>query len=257
MQNFYKTDKILKQTIFAQYPLSAIRSWRKGLKMIRNFSFTIIVALVLFGCGGATYNFRIQFDDIDGLRKNDQVFFDKTPVGIVTDVKYTDTGNYFVSVAVEDKFSSLLKDSSTFYIDSNPETGGQQAVRIIQTEDGGNILKRNAIVEGQSKYSAIYGQIADNFRKNIHAMETEINKFLKGLQDFSESEQIKQIERQLEKILAELDNLSAEMKHKLETDILPRIKEQIEELRRRLQQIGKEEKLKYVDRKIEAISGKL
>jgi hypothetical protein len=43
----------------------------------------------------------------------------------------------------------------------------------------------------------------------------------------------------------------------LETDILPRIKEQIEELRRRLQQIGKEEKLKYVDRKIEAISGKL
>ena len=47
------------------------------------------------------------------------------------------------------------------------------------------------------------------------------------------------------------------MKHKLETDILPRIKEQIEELRRRLQQIGREEKLKYVDRKIEAISKKL
>jgi hypothetical protein len=46
----------------------------------------------------------------------------------------------------------------------------------------------------------------------------------------------------LDKILAEIENLSAEMKHKLETEILPRIKEQIEELRRRLKQIGKEEK---------------
>jgi hypothetical protein len=47
------------------------------------------------------------------------------------------------------------------------------------------------------------------------------------------------------------------MKHKLETEILPRIKEQIEELRRRLEEIGKEEKLKYVDQKIETISAKL
>ncbi|MGD9051071.1 MAG: MlaD family protein, partial [Desulfobacterales bacterium] len=146
------------------------------------FTLTLIVALILFGCGETTYNFKIQFEDIHGLRNDDQVFFDKSPIGNVTDVEYTDSGNYLVSVAVEDKFSTLLKNSSTFYIDSNPETGGQQAVRIIQAEDGG---------------------------------------------------------------------------HKLETDILPRIKEQIEELRRRLQQIGREEKLKYVDRKIEAISEKL
>jgi glucose-6-phosphate isomerase len=88
-------------------------------------------------------------------------------------------------------------------------------------------------------------------------LESEINEFVKGLQDFSESEQIKQIERQLDKILAEIENLSAEMKHKLETEILPRIKEHIEELIRRLKQIGKEKKLKYVDQKIETISTKL
>ena len=88
-------------------------------------------------------------------------------------------------------------------------------------------------------------------------LEFEINEFVKGLQDFSESEQIKQIERQLDKILAEIENLSVEIKHKLETEILPRIKQQIEGLRRRLEEIGKEEKLKYVDQKIETISAKL
>ena len=225
--------------------------------MIRNFISSVIAALVLLGCVGTTYNFKIRFNDIQGLRENDRVFFDKTPIGVVTDVEYTDTGNYLVSVAVDDQYSSLPKDSSTFYIDSNPETEGETAVRIIQIKDGGNLVEKNTVVEGQSKYSAIYGQIANNFRKNIHAMESEINEFFKGLQSLSENEQIKQIEKQLDKILAEIENLSVEMKHKLETDILPRIKEQLEGVRRRLEKNGKEEKLKHVEQKLETISVKL
>ena len=225
--------------------------------MIKNIFFSAITALVLIGCFGTTHNFKIRFNDINGLRKNDQVFFDKTAIGEVTGIEYTDTGNSLVSVAIQDQFSSLTKDSSTFYIDSNPETEERKAIRIIQVKDSGNIIEKNAIVEGQSKYVAIYGQIADKFRKNVHVLESEINEFIKGLQNLSESEQIKQIERQLDKILAEIEDLSVEMKHKLETEILPRIKEQLEDLRRRLEKIGKEEKLKHVDKKLETISVKL
>jgi len=225
--------------------------------MIRNFVFSTITALILIGCIGTTHNFKIQFNDVDGLRKNDQVFFDQTPIGVVADVEYTDSGNYLVKVAVEDQYSSLPKDSSTFYIDSNPEAEDQKAVRIIQIQDDGNTIEKNAIVEGQTKYAAIYGQIASKFRKNVLVMETEINEFFKGLQNLSEDEQIKQLERQLDKILSEIENLSEQTKHKLETEILPRTREQIEELRRRLEEIGKEEKLKYVDQKIETISAKL
>jgi len=225
--------------------------------MIRNFIFSAITALFLIGCAGTTYNFMIRFNDIEGLRKNDQVYFDQTPIGVVTDVEYTDTGNYLVKVAVKDQYSTLPKDSSTFYIDSNPGAEGQKAVRIIQIEDEGNTIEKNAIVEGQTKYAAIYGQIANKFRKNVRVMESEINEFFKKIQNLSEDEQIKQLERQLDKILDEIENLSAQMKHKLETEILPRIKEQIEELRRRLEEIGKEERLKYVDQKIETISAKL
>jgi hypothetical protein len=221
---------------------------KKGLKMIRNFIFSAITVLALIGCVGTTHNFMIRFNDID---------FDQTLIGVVTDVEYTDTGDYLVKVAVEDQYSSLPKDSSTFYIDSNPENESQKAVRIIQIQDDGNTIRKNATVEGQTKYAAIYGQIANKIRKNVRVMEFEINEFFKRIQNLSEDEQIKQLERQLDKILAEIENLSAQMKHKLETEILPRIKEQIEELRRRLEEIGKEEKLKYVDQKIERISAKL
>jgi ABC-type transporter Mla subunit MlaD len=225
--------------------------------MVRNFIFSAITAFALFGCIGTTHNFKIRFNDIEGLRKNDQVFFDNTPIGVVTDVEYADTGNYLVRVAVEDQFASLPKDSSTFYIDSSPETEEQKVIRITQIKDGGNIIEKNAIVEGQTKYVAIYGQITNKFRKNVRAMESEINEFIKRLQDLSEDEQIKQIEKQLDKILAELEDLSAQMKQKLETEILPRIREQLKQLRRRLEELGKKEKLKHVEQKIETISAKL
>jgi hypothetical protein len=225
--------------------------------MIKKFSFSSITALFIIGCIETTHNFKVRFNDIQKLRKNDQVYFDKTAIGKVTDIEYTDTASYLVSVAVEDQFSSLPKDTSTFYIDSNPDSESEKAVRIIQIKDGGNKIEKKAIVEGQSKYVAIYGQIANKFRKNIYVMGSEINEVFKGFQSVSESEQIKQIERQLDKILAELDHLSVEMRYKFRTEILPNINEQIEKLRRRLEELGKEEKLKYVDQKIETIYAEL
>jgi hypothetical protein len=225
--------------------------------MIKNIFFSAVTTLVIVGCVGPTHNFKIRFNDIQGLRKNDRVFFDKTAIGEVKCIEYSDTGNYLVSVAVEDQFSFLTKDSSTFYIDSNPEIEEQKAIRITQVKDDGNIIEKNTIVEGQSKYVAIYGQIANKFHKNFYVLESEVNEFIKGLQNLSDSEQIKRIERQLDRILVEIENLSVEMKHKLETEILPRIKAQIEWLRRRLEEIGKEEKLEYVDKKIKTISAKL
>ena len=63
---------------------------RKGLEMVRDYIFSAITALILTGCIETSHNFMIRFNDIEGLRKNDQVFFDKTPIGVVTDVEYTD-----------------------------------------------------------------------------------------------------------------------------------------------------------------------
>jgi hypothetical protein len=222
--------------------------------MIKNIFLSSITALILIGCVGTTHNFKIRFNDIQGLRKNDRVFFDNNAIGEVSGIEYAVTGNYLVSVAVEDQFSSLTKDSSTFYIGSNPETDSQKAIRIVQIKDGGKIIDKNTIVNGQSKYVAIYGQISNKFRKNVRVMESELIEFFNGLQNLSEDEQIKQIEKQLDKIFAEIKNLSADMKHEVETEILPRIKERIEELRQRLEKIGKEDKLEYVDQKIERIS---
>jgi hypothetical protein len=164
LQNFCKPDKI-SFIYLKDDRKSAGNCTKKGLKMIRNFIFSAITALVLIGCAATTHNFMIRFNEIEGLRKNDQVFFAQTPIGVVKDVEYTDTGDYLVKVAVEDQYSSLPKDSSIFYIDSNPQNDSQKAILIIQIQEDGNTLEKNTIVEGETKYAAIYGQIAKKFQE--------------------------------------------------------------------------------------------
>ncbi len=225
--------------------------------MIRNLFFSVIATLLIIGCFETSHNFKIRFNDIQGLKDSDLVYFDETAIGEVTDVEYTDTGNYLVSVAIENQFSSLPKDSSTFYIDSNPETEDQKAIRIIQIEQGGKPVEEDEIVKGQSKYVSVFDQFTERLRKGAQALESDLKEFIEELQNLSESEQIKQIEKQLDKILAEIGNLSLEMKHKLETEILPRIKEQLEDLRRRLEKDGEKEKLRQIDRKLETISTRI
>jgi hypothetical protein len=225
--------------------------------MIKTILLSTITAVLIIGCGGTTRDFKVRFSDIQGLRKGDHVLFEDTVIGDVTDVEYTDSGKYLASVSVKKRFASRATDVSKFYIDSEPESADRKAIRVLQTREGGKIIEEGAIVDGQSKYAVVYDQIASQFRKNIDMLESQLDDFLKGLKDLSENEQIKQIETQLDKILAELGDLSLEMKRRLQTEILPLLRKQVEELRRRLEKTGNEGKLKYVDQKIEMISAKL
>ena len=224
--------------------------------MLKNISMLALTVVVIMGMGATTLNFTIRFDEIDGLRKSDPVYFDMTHIGIVQGVKYTDRGDYRVQVAVENQYASWPKNSSTFYIDTDPEDPERKAVQIVQLQDGGRALTQNAVVKGQSKYAAIYDQITQKLRANLKVMESEITELFRDLQSLSEDEQIKQLEDQLEKILHEVENLSAQMKAKLEKEILPRIKEQLEDLKSRLKKYGREEKLNDAEEKLDQITSK-
>ncbi len=224
--------------------------------MLKKILILVLCTLVIAGYSGSTLNFTVQFNEIVDLRKSNPVYFETIRIGIVNAIEYTDTGDYRVQVAVENQYASLPKDSSTYYIDTDPENYAQKALRIIQVHEGGQVLKQNALVNGQSKYAVIYDQITNKFRKNLRVMESEITELFRDLQSLSEEEQIKQLENQLEKILDDIENLSTQVKKKLETEILPRIKEQLDDLKGRLKQNGREEKLNDAEEKLDKINAK-
>lgn len=214
----------------------------------------VMFSVSIIGCMDSTHDFKIRFSDIQGLRKGNPVYFDESVIGNVEGVAYTDSGVFLVSVSIQEEFASAATDASQFYIDGDPQNRAQKAIRVVQLEKGGHRIEENTIVDGHTKYAVLYDQFAYQLGQNITIFESGINEFLRALKGISESEQIKELEKQLDDIIADLGHMSSEMKYKLENEILPLLREKIEELRKSLEGTGREEELGPIDRKMDEIN---
>ena len=238
--------------------------WREGYKMPpriktffkRSFLTALLVASVC-GCADGTHDFQIRFHDVRGLHKGNPVYLDESIIGSVEKVDYTEDGVFLVRVAIQEEFASTATDASRFFIDTNPQKRDQMAIRVVPLGRGGNPIAEDAVVDGSTKYAVLYEQFAYLLGQNITVLESGINEFLKALQGVPSDGQIREIERQLDEIIAGLGRMSREMKHQLEREILPLLREKIEELRKSLEGSGREEDLEPLDRKMEAIDKEL
>ncbi len=209
------------------------------------------------GCGDDALNFQIRFEEIHGLKTHDRIIFDNDPVGIVKKVTYTDKGIYLVEASIESEFAHLATENSIFFINSDPIIRGQMAIEMIRTETGGPCLKEGATIDGKTKFSALFNRMQNSFEKKFFELESEFNEFLQDLRCLSESDQLKEIEKELDRIILEMNDLSTSLKLKMETEILPLLKEKIENLRQRLKELGREDELEPIDDKIITISNNL
>ena len=225
--------------------------------MIRSLLLTTMAILMMVGCFDSRHGFTIRFDDVHGLKQGDPVYFEASVIGTVEKVDYTDTGKFLVGVSLQEEFASAATNASRFYVDAEPHNRLQKVIRVVQLEPGGDPISEDAVVDGHSKYTVLYEQFARQLGKNIAVLESGINAFLEALQGFPESEQVRELERQLDEIIADLGNMSSEMKTTLENEILPLLREKIEALRKSLERIGRGDDLESIDRKMDAIDSRL
>ena len=216
--------------------------------------FLLLGALSLLGCSSDTLDFKIRYQEIYGLKKDDRVLFEERHIGNVRDVTYTSQGDYLVDVSISKEFTDQITEHSRFYVALDPNNTERQAVHTVRIKDGGTPLQKNALVAGTTKYAVLFDQFGVGLRDNLKRFESELNALIDSFRHLSESEQIKRLEKELDRLLADLQYFGEEMKHRLKTEILPRIKETIEELRRRLKDLGREEELVPVERKVEELT---
>ena len=201
-------------------------------KWIRSWGLTTLAALLVVGCFSRTHDFQIRFDHVHGLRKGAAVYFDDAVIGEVREIQYTDAGLFLVSVAIRKPFASAATD------DSRP-------------------IAEDAVVDGQTRYAVLYEQLARRLGENIATLESGIDAFLNELQGVPANEQIKELARQLDAIIADLGNMSSAMKERLENEILPLIREKIEGLRKHLEGSGQEKELDPLEQKMKTIDERL
>lgn len=214
---------------------------------------TAVMALMIAACFNGSLDFKIRFDDVHGLKTGDPVYFEASAIGNVEKIAYTDAGLFLVEVSIRKEFAPAATDDSRFFIDTDPQKREQRVIRVVQLEPGGEPIAEGALVEGHTKYAVIAEGWARQLGRNMTIVESGIDAFLNELQGITTEEQVAELEQRLDEIIAGLGDMSREMKRTLENDILPLLREKIEELRRILEQSGREEDMERLDEKMETI----
>ena len=220
-------------------------------KIILNILFA---TLFLLACKESGLNLSIRFDQVMGLKANDMVIFESNPIGLVTRVHYAKKGFYWVNLKIKDDFAKAATENARFYIIEDPQTAGQKAIEMIQIRKGGALLAEGATVEGSTRSSAVFQKMLEDFDQQTGKLGTQIEQFVQDLRRLSQSEEVKQLQKDLEQLGREMEKAGKATRDKIQNEILPLLKKELEHLKKRLEQFGREKEVEPLEKQLEKLT---
>ncbi len=198
----------------------------------------LIGAVFVAGCTG--YGFTISFDQVNGLKQNDPVIFEGTPVGQVKKITYTEDAIFLVSVVIGDTFSDCATQDSRFFIGHGPDQTAGMAVIIEQPRTGGKKIPADAVVDGSTKSPA--AAAAASMEEMWQAMEKKMADLMAQLETIPETDEYQALKDAMAELEQKLRASGQKMGDTLKNDVLPLMEEKIKALSDSLRQKGQENK---------------
>jgi predicted nuclease with TOPRIM domain len=84
-------------------------------------------------------------------------------------------------------------------------------------------------------------------------LKEQMDKFGRDLQTFPESQEYKDLKKSLEELAAEIERKEKQTREQIKREWLPKIQRELDELRQRLKQMGREDEMAPLDREVERI----
>ncbi|MCK4390183.1 MAG: hypothetical protein KAV83_08105 [Desulfobacterales bacterium] len=221
--------------------------------MLKRILILFMLALAFWGCGDSALNIKIRYDQIQGLKEGDRLIFEHNHIGKVTGVSYSVDGYYVADLQIKNHFANAATENSKFFIIADLRNKGSKAIQMIQTGRGGTPLQDGAIVEGSTKFLAIFSKISADFEKGLEDLKKQFEQFFEDLRRVPESEEFKKLEKELERLAEEMKRSGKLAREKIRKELLPQLEEAIEKLRERLRKLGREEELEPLEIQIEKI----
>ncbi|MFO7751102.1 MAG: MlaD family protein [Desulfobacteraceae bacterium] len=201
--------------------------------------------LLFFGCS-SSLDYKIAFNETNGLGTGDDVLFEKNPVGKVDKIVYRKQGDYLVSVHIQQEFSAAVTSNSRFHIGNSPLNSEEKAVIITLSEKGGAPLKSGSVIQGNSQPSPLV-----EITPYLETFEKSFNKFVSDLKTIPETEEYKKLEGQLDRFVNDIKEKGESARKKFNKETLPAIKKELEVLRKKLEELGREEEIKPLEKKFD------
>lgn len=247
----------------------------------------LLTLLLLWGCLESALTFQVRYAEVSGLKQNDPVYFEQNQVGNVQKVSYTKQGDYLVDLSIAPEFKNAATVDSKFFIGNDQMTKQQsKAVFIEQERPGGALLEKGAIVQGAVK-GGFLAEMMSGFRRNADAAGDEMNQAMQQLKEslneasqqldaelegtlddlsrqfhaFGEemkkvpdSEEVKQLEDSIKQFADEFNRAQKDVRDHIQNEVLPQLRKELDQLRERLHEQGREEEIEEIDKQVEQMT---
>lgn len=215
---------------------------------------SIITMLFLFACEETGLDLKIRFDDIQGLQADNRVLFESNHVGQVTRVFYDKQGYYLVDLIIKEDFANAATEYSRFYIVDDPQAAGRKAIEIMLLRKGGTPLADGSMVEGSTRSAAVYQKMLQDFDKQAGKIGQQLQQFFDDLKRLPESDEVKQLQRDLEELGREMEAAGKATREKIQNEVVPMMKEELERLKKRLENFGRDKEVEPLEEQLEKLT---
>ncbi len=122
---------------------------------------------------------------------------------------------------------------------------------LITTIAVGLTTGQNVVYAGCAITDSIsFNQAAEDFFEQIENLKNRIEQFLDIMGDIPDSEEFKSLEKELKRLVEEINRSGHSMKEQMQNEVLPQLERTLERLRDRLRRLDREKERK--PRKIES-----
>ena len=223
----------------------------------------VLMCLALVGCASNALDLVIRYDDIDGLTETSEVLYQQKVIGEVQNIAPTGSGAYDVQVSIDQRKMPVITQSADFVIMPHPTDGATQIISLVSQDFNAEPVKSGDRLEGASELAGI----ANSFRRKLshqwQAFSDQVGQAISELDEVDIEQHITPLEAELDKLIGDMDTLGEKAKNKMQNEILPGIRAQVDQLRDKInaskgdaqddQAIDRlQEKLDTLERTIEA-----
>lgn len=253
------------------------------MKITISFLIAALITMFLFGCIERDLTFQIQYAELQDLKTGNLIYFQGNEIGQIEKISYRSQGDYLVDARIKYDFNNAATVNSKFYISDDPVIAENKAVVVEQQQAGGTVIQRGAIVQGSIKQGVLQNVFSDitqqietagnsitsNFEKLKESMiDTSreisvqleealgsvskqfdgLNKEIRGIPD---SEEVKKLEQSVKQLVDSLEKTSKDTHEQVTKQVIPALQNEIDQLRERLKQNGREEEINEVQKMID------
>ena len=207
-----------------------------------------IILLSLASCA-TPHKVMVMYDRPGSLKPADRVIWENQTIGSVGDFQANPSGKTVVPLQVKPDFREALTDQSRFLIQADPDRPGSQLVKMVLLAPGGKPLPDGAVVEGSTAFSLTIEKGSRGIQGIPQALQDALDRLSKELSRLSDREWQKELESQLDSWTRELKNSGEDTRRYFEKEVLPKLEQAVQDLLRRLKDLGKEKDGKSLEEK--------